>query len=150
MYKRQIYQIAESNRIETFLPELEWSSDRWRQQYSVVNIIVTDATVTCRVLWLQQNLSITLWRHNFVIFSIYIDFLLSLYVFSVASFYFLYMFYCLFYLFYHCYAAAFKSWFPCTFVTCCSINTQYSIFLLTDVYVIRYSSYVTYEIDVIK
>ena len=31
---------------------------------------------------------------------------------------------CLFYFFYHCCATALKSWFACTFVTCCSINTQ--------------------------
>jgi len=30
-------------------------------------------------------------------------------------------------LLYHCYTTALKSWFACTFVTCCSINTQYSM-----------------------
>jgi len=35
--KRQIYQIAQSNRIETFLPELECSSEH-RRQLSAVGI----------------------------------------------------------------------------------------------------------------
>jgi len=49
----------------------------------------------------------------YVVFFDLHRFLLSLYIFLIASFYFLCMFQCLFYLSYHCYVTAFKSWFAC-------------------------------------
>jgi len=49
VYKRQIYHIAESNRIETFLPELECSrvGTTSVHVYATESIVFVDAVVCC-------------------------------------------------------------------------------------------------------